>query len=92
MFQLKEMQYIKRNFNLILTDLDRKSSWGIINGRLLSLIMVLQMKCVEDIMTNNLEIRQDIVYCILLYYRITLYYKTLNVKFRNNYIRREYRS
>ena len=29
----KELQNIKRSYNLLLADLDRKSSWGIINGR-----------------------------------------------------------
>ncbi|WP_315076759.1 hypothetical protein [uncultured Clostridium sp.] len=29
----KELQNIKRNYNLLLSDLGRKSSWGIINGR-----------------------------------------------------------
>lgn len=33
LFHLKEIQNIKRNFNLLLGDLGRKSSWGMINGR-----------------------------------------------------------
>jgi hypothetical protein len=33
LFHLKEMQDIKRDFNLLLDDLERKSSWGMINGR-----------------------------------------------------------
>ena len=34
LFNLKEMQNIKRQHNLLLNDLNRVSSWGIINGRL----------------------------------------------------------
>jgi hypothetical protein len=33
LFNLKEIQDIKRHFNLLLADLERKSSWGMINGR-----------------------------------------------------------
>jgi hypothetical protein len=33
LFRLKEIQNIKRSFNLLLGDLGRKSSWGMINGR-----------------------------------------------------------
>ena len=29
----KELQNIKRNYNLVLSDFDRESSWGMINGR-----------------------------------------------------------
>ena len=29
----KELQNIKRNYNLVLSDFDRTSSWGMINGR-----------------------------------------------------------
>ncbi|MCE5221674.1 MAG: hypothetical protein LLF98_10535 [Clostridium sp.] len=29
----KELQNIKRNYNLLLDDISRRSSWGIINGR-----------------------------------------------------------
>ena len=34
----KEIQNITRNYNLLLADLDRKSSWGMINGRPVILI------------------------------------------------------
>lgn len=33
LFDLKELQNIKRNYNLLLGDFNKKSSWGIINGR-----------------------------------------------------------
>ena len=33
LFNSKQLQDIKRNYNLLLGDLARKSSWGIINGR-----------------------------------------------------------
>lgn len=33
LFNSKELQGIKRSYNLLLGDLARKSSWGIINGR-----------------------------------------------------------
>ena len=33
LFKLKQLQNIKRNYNLLLADLERKSSWGMINGR-----------------------------------------------------------
>ncbi|SFD01795.1 hypothetical protein [Clostridium uliginosum] len=33
LFNLKELQNIMRKYNLLLADLDRESSWGIINGR-----------------------------------------------------------
>jgi len=33
LFSSKEIQNITRNYNLLVADLDRKSSWGIINGR-----------------------------------------------------------
>jgi len=33
LFNLKELQNITRRYNLLLADLDRESSWGIINGR-----------------------------------------------------------
>ena len=33
LFHLKEIQDIKRHFNLLLADLERKSSWGMIDGR-----------------------------------------------------------
>jgi len=32
-FNSKELQNIRRNYNLLLDDFARKSSWGIINGR-----------------------------------------------------------
>jgi len=32
-FNSKQLQNIKRNYNLLLDDFARKSSWGIINGR-----------------------------------------------------------
>ena len=34
LFNLKELQNIKRRYGLLLNDLDRVSSWGTINGRL----------------------------------------------------------
>lgn len=33
LYQLNEMQNIKINYNLVLADFNRKSNWGIINGR-----------------------------------------------------------
>ena len=33
LFSSKELQNIARNYNLLLADLNRNSSWGIINGR-----------------------------------------------------------
>lgn len=33
LFHLKKLQNIKRNYNLLLGDFDRKSNWGIIKGR-----------------------------------------------------------
>jgi hypothetical protein len=33
LFHLKEIQDIKKNYNLVLADFNRKSNWGIINGR-----------------------------------------------------------
>lgn len=33
LFNVNELQNIKNNYNLILGDFDRESSWGIINGR-----------------------------------------------------------
>lgn len=33
MFNLKELQKIKKNYDLLLGDFARKSNWGIINGR-----------------------------------------------------------
>lgn len=33
LFNSKEMQKIKNNYDLLLGDFDRKSNWGIINGR-----------------------------------------------------------
>lgn len=33
LINLKELQNIKRNYNLLLDDISRKSSWGIIDGR-----------------------------------------------------------
>jgi len=33
LFNSKQLQDIKKNYNLLLGDLARKSSWGIINGR-----------------------------------------------------------
>lgn len=33
LFQLNEMQNIKIKYNLVLADFNRKSNWGIINGR-----------------------------------------------------------
>ncbi|WP_090093691.1 hypothetical protein [Clostridium uliginosum] len=33
LFNLEELQSIKRRYNLLLDDFDRKSSWGMINGR-----------------------------------------------------------
>ena len=38
LFSSKEIQNITRNYNLLLADLDRKSSWGMINGRPVILI------------------------------------------------------
>ena len=34
LFHLKELQNIKKKYNLLLGDFDRKSNWGIIKGRL----------------------------------------------------------
>jgi hypothetical protein len=33
LLNLKELQKIKRNYNLVLGDFERKSNWGMINGR-----------------------------------------------------------
>ena len=33
LLKLEELRNISRNYNLILNDLERKSSWGMINGR-----------------------------------------------------------
>jgi hypothetical protein len=33
LLNLKELQNIKRSYNLLLADLERKSSWGMIDGR-----------------------------------------------------------
>lgn len=33
LFKLKELQNIKKKYNLLLGDFDRKSNWGIIKGR-----------------------------------------------------------
>ena len=33
LLKLKELQDIRRNYNLVLGDLQRKSSWGMINGK-----------------------------------------------------------
>ena len=33
LLNLKELQEIKRNYNLLLADLKKKSSWGMINGK-----------------------------------------------------------
>lgn len=33
MFALKQIKSISQNYNLLLSDLNRQSSWGVINGR-----------------------------------------------------------